>query len=313
MNSMQHFKSLLGLNNMMLKSLSITLLLGMPFLVTAQVQIHQKLRNQIRQIAGNASGKIGVSVRLLETGDTLNYHNEDKYVMQSVFKLPIAMAVMQEIDQKRLKLDQTVHLTQADLPENYSPLRDKYPHGNVDVSIKELLTYMVTLSDNDACDILLKVLGGPQKVEAYVKRLGVKPIAIQVSEMDMHSSWTAQYKNWCWPSTQVDLLTKLYQQHALTKYSTELLWDLLLHTVVTPKRIKGLLPVGTMVGHRSGTSGTNDKGLSPGTNDVGIIVLPNGKHLAVAVFIMDSHDDHTARELLIAKIAKATYDEFTNQ
>ena len=71
-----------------------------------------------------------------------------------------------------------------------------------------------------------------------------------------------------------------------------------------------MLPAGTPVAHKTGTSGTNDKGLSAATNDVGIIILPNGQHLAVAVFITDSYDPVTTRELAIARIAKAAYDEF---
>jgi beta-lactamase class A len=73
------------------------------------------------------------------------------------------------------------------------------------------------------------------------------------------------------------------------------------------KRIKGLLPQGTIVAHKTGTSGTIN-GLTRATNDVGIITLPNGNHLAIAVFISDSYDSHADRELAIAKAAKAAFD-----
>jgi beta-lactamase class A len=75
------------------------------------------------------------------------------------------------------------------------------------------------------------------------------------------------------------------------------------------KRLKGLLPKGTVVAHKTGTSGTRD-GVTAATNDVGIITLPNGRHLAVAIFVSDSPADEATRERVIAEIAKALWDEW---
>jgi beta-lactamase class A len=73
------------------------------------------------------------------------------------------------------------------------------------------------------------------------------------------------------------------------------------------KRLKGLLSSGTTVAHKTGTSGT-EKGITAATNDIGIITLPNGKHLAIAVFVSDSPTDEATREAVIAKIAKVVFD-----
>jgi beta-lactamase class A len=134
-------------------------------------------------------------------------------------------------------------------------------------------------------------------------------MVVKASEAQMAAAWPVQYTNWSYPSAQVELLSRVYQQTALSKTSNALLWQLLLNTSVGPKRLKGLLPAGTAVAHRAGTSTTNAQGLSPGTNDVGIIRLPTGQHLAIAVFVTDAHEDTAARELVIARIAKAAYDE----
>lgn len=276
---------------------------------TAQAQ-HPALRQEIAQLVRASSGKVGVSIRLLETNDTVSYHDRQPYVLQSVFKLAIAMAVLHEVDRGKLQLEQSLFITKADLPETYSPLRDKYPEGNVPVTIRQLLTYMVTVSDNDACDILLKQLAGPRKLTAYVHRLGVKNMVVKASEAQMAAAWPVQYTNWSYPSAQLELLNRVYHHTALSPTTNALLWQLLLDTSVGAKRLKGLLPAGTAVAHRTGTSATNAQGLSPGTNDVGIIILPNGQHLAIAVFVTDAHEDIAARELVIARIAKAAYDEF---
>lgn len=280
------------------------------FTVCAAQAQHQGLRNEINRIAQASKGRVGVAVSLLETNDTLTYHNQDHYVLHSVAKLAIAMKMLSEVDAGRFKLDQLIHITKTDLPENYSPLRDEYPNGNVDVLLEKLITYMVSLSDNDACDIILRLLGGPQTVENFVHSLGISKIAIRVSEAQMAASWPAQYQSWCQPFTQVQLLALIYHQVPLSKASNNYLMCILLATSTGPQRIKGQLPKGTPVAHKTGTSGTNSAGLSPATNDVGIIILPNGKHLAISVFISDSYAPLAMREEVIARIARAVHDEF---
>ena len=81
------------------------------------------------------------------------------------------------------------------------------------------------------------------------------------------------------------------------------------NSVPGAKRLKGLLPNGTVVAHKTGTGGTKN-GITGATNDIGIIFLPNGKHLAIAVFISDSFADEKTREAVIAKVAKACWDRW---
>lgn len=277
-------------------------------IVTSSFAQSSVLRPQIAEIAKSAKGIVGVSVLGLEDRDTVNYNKNAHLVMESVLKLPVAMAVMHLVDSGVLTLDQTIHIKKKDLPKTYSPLRDKYPDGDVDVSIKDLLSYMVSLSDNDACDILLKKLGGTDQVEAYLRMIKIRGINIEASEAQMAKSWQVQYTNWCKPVAMIKLLDTLYTGNVLKPASRDFLYKIMTETTTSPNRIKGLLPAGIVVAHKTGSSGTNDAGLAPGTNDVGIITLPNGKHFAIAIFITNSTADETTRDLVIAKIAKAVYD-----
>ena len=276
-----------------------------PFCVKAQ----DPLRDKIVELAKPAKGIVGVSVLGLEDRDTLNYNGNARLVLHSVMKFPIAMAVLHLVDSGLFTLDKTIHIKKKDLPKTYSPLRDKYPDGNVDVSLRDLLSYMISQSDNDACDILLKFLGGPDQVEYYIQNtLKVRGINIETSEGDMAKSWEVQYTNWCKPRDMVKLIDVFYTGKALTLASRDFLYKIMTETTTGPNRIKALLPPGTVVAHKTGSSGTNEAGLSPATNDVGIITLPNGKHVAIAVFVTNSTADEATRELVIANIAKAVYD-----
>ena len=285
-------------------SIGLSLVFLAPVIVKAQ---QADLRSQIAAIAKPAKGIVGVSVLGIEDRDTLSYNGNARLVMQSVMKFPIALTIMHWVDTGKITLNQMVHISKKDLPKTYSPLRDKYPKGNVDVSISDLLGYMVSLSDNDACDILLGVLKGPQTVQDYMLRSGIRGIAVRASEADMASSWELQYTNWCKPTEMTNLLDAFYTGKLLTKPSTDFLYKLMADANRLP-RLKALLPPATVVAHRTGTSGTSPEGLSPATNDVGIITLPNGKHIAVAVFVCNSTADETTREAVISKIAKAVYD-----
>ena len=289
-------------------SLNLLIILLAPVYVRAQ---QNSLRDQIAQIAKPAKGIVGVSVLSVEDGDTLNYNGKARLVMHSVMKFPIALTVLHLVDTGKLTLEQTVHINKRDLPKNTnSPLRDKYPKGDVDVPVSELLSYMISQSDNNACDILLRLIEGPKTVQDYMLRLGVKGIAVRASEADMASSWELQYTNWCKPVEMTWLLTQFYQGKLMSKTYTDFLYKIMTETTTGPNRIKGLLPAGTLVAHKTGTSPTNAEGLSPATNDVGIITLPNGKHIALSVFVCNSTDDEATREGVIAKIARAVYDNY---
>jgi len=296
-----------------MKKLGVTFILLSVFIIPASVYAQKNaLREQIEQIAKPIKGIVGVSILGIESRDTLGYNGKARLVMHSVFKFPIALTVLHLVDTGKLSLDQTVHLSKRDLPKNtYSPLRDKYPKGNVDIPVTELLSYMVSLSDNNACDNLLKLIGGPQRVQAYMLQVGIRGIAVRASEADMASSWELQYTNWVKPDEMTGLLDQFYRGKLLSKASTDFLYKIMTETSTGPKRIKGLLPPGTVVAHKTGTSPTNDEGLSPATNDVGIITLPNGKHIAIAIFVCNATNDEATRESAIAKIAKAAFDFYS--
>jgi beta-lactamase class A len=294
-------------------SIALLIVISLPIYVSAQ---QNALREKIEQITKPVKGIVGVSILGIESRDTLSYNGNARLVLQSVMKFPIALTVLHLIDTGKLSLDQIVHITKKELVPNShtpigGPLMDKFPKGT-DIPVRDLLDYMVSQSDNTACDALLRLIEGPKTVQDYMLRLHIKGIAIRASEADMESSWELQFTDWCKPVEMTRLLDMFYKGDMLTKASTDYLLKLMTETASGPNRIKALLPSGTVVAHKTGTSGTNAEGLSPATNDVGIITLPNGKHLAISIFVCNSKDDEATREGIIAKIAKAAFDFYSH-
>lgn len=249
---------------------------------------------------------------LVETGEVISLNRNQKFPMQSVYKLPIAMAVLDQVHKGILQLDQKVKVELADLvPQGlHSPLRDKHPRG-VKLSVKDLLEYMMVDSDGSACDALLKLIGGPEKAMKYLRDLGVDGIVIATSEKEMSQNDEVQYRNSSTPEAMVVLLKMLSEGRGISTANREVLMDFMIGTPTFPGRLKGLLPARTVVAHKTGSSGTKD-GLTRATNDVGLITLPSGKHLAVAVFVSDTKVDAKTREAVIAKIARASWDCWTS-
>jgi beta-lactamase class A len=291
------------------KSAFLSAIIILTGIYTASAQ--EGLHARIAAISKEAKGIVGVSVLNIETHDTLNYNANAQLVMQSVMKFPLAMAVLHLVDSGVYTLNQTIHIKKRDMDGTLtSVLRQKYPKGDIDVSVSELLSDMISQSDNVACDVLLAQIGGPQQVNNYLRSIKIKGINLAASEAEQNDpkNWQVQYTNWCKPLDMVRLLRSFYAGKALQPASRDFLYKLMTETTTGPNRIKGLLPQGTVVAHKTGSSGTNDEGLSPATNDVGIITLPNGHHVAIAILVCNSTADEATREGVIAKIAKAVYD-----
>ena len=228
--------------------------------------------------------------------------------MQSVFKLPLAVYALHLVEQGKFARDQPIRFLPSDriLPETYSPLQDKYPNADVDVPLRELLRLAASLSDNAAADTVLRVVGGPAQVDAYIESLGVQGFHLEDGEHALHRDASAQYRNWLAPAGAVQLLRRLSDNSPLAAEHTQLLLKWMKDSPTGPHRIKAGLPAGTVVMHKTGTSGVKN-GVAAATNDMGLIVLPDGRRLALGVFVTDSRADEATREAVIARIAKAAY------
>ena len=270
----------------------------------------RELTEMLERIAAEAQGRAGVAARVSETGEHAEVSADEHFPMHSVYKLPISMAVLRRVDAKELALDQKVDVTKSDFvgPGMYSPIRDKNPNGT-SLTISELLHYAVSESDGTASDVLMKLAGGPAAVIRFLKEIQVTGINVVNSENEIGRDWQTQYENWATPGAALDLLTALDKSNGISTDSRQLLLKLMSDSIPGAQRLKGQLPAGTVVAHKTGTGGTRN-GITSATNDIGIITLPDGRHLFVAVFISDSKADLTTREAVIAKIAKALWDQW---
>lgn len=267
-----------------------------------------------RALADIAQGKkatLGVAVMHLGTGESFAVNGAQRFPMQSVFKFHIALAVLDRVDKGALRLEQVVPVSAQDVAhELYSPMREKYPKGTDKLTLDSLIRYTVAWSDNTGCDVLLRLLGGPKQAEQFIHSKGIKQVAIANNEEEIQGDWQVQYQNWTTPTAAVALLEKFAGTGMVSEASTRYLMEVMLGTTTGAKRLKGLLPVGTPVAHKTGWSGRNKEGLTAATNNIGILFLPDGSGVAIAAFVRDSLESPEENEALIARAAKVVWDYF---
>jgi beta-lactamase class A len=276
-------------------------------LLTGSAVGQAPLRQQIRGIAAGAHGTVSVACSLPGTALNCDLNPNGHPPMQSVFKLPLAVTVLHQIELGKHSLDEPVRFMVEDrIPHAYSPLQDQFPDAGVEVSLRHLLQGAVSQSDNVAADILLRLVGGTKVVNDYIASLGVVGFHLLDGEHALHRDMTAQYRNWFEPVGAVQLLRRISDRSPLTPEHTSLLLEWMQPTGQT-KRLQSDLPEGTRVAHKSGSSGV-DNGLAPATNDIALITLPDGRRLAIAVFVTDSTADDATRDKVIARIGRAAFD-----
>jgi len=269
------------------------------------------INDDVAKIATQIDSTVGVAGLNLATGRRISIRGGERFPMGSVYKLPIAMEFLRQVDEGKFRLKDDVTIQPSDFAPGYSPIRDKAKGKSVTMSLGSLLEAMLGDSDNTASDALLRMVT-PAAVTKRMKDLRTAGIRIDRSEKqtaeDIKARGEAAYatdpRDTASPDAMVELLTRIVRrQDGLTTASRNLMLKIM--TAGARNRIKANLPAGTTVAHKSGQM--------PGTrNDVGIVTTPDGTLIVMAVFTkagVRSKDDK--RGEVISQIARRVYDHFT--
>lgn len=278
-----------------------------------RAQEMEPLRSQLLKLLDSKDARVGLALQRVGSDDTLSINGDARFPLQSVFKFHIAVVVLHDVDNGRLDLDQAITISENDLlPGLYSPIQDRYPDG-VTLKLREILAYTVGLSDNVGCDVLLRLIGGPERVQCHFRERGYANMAIAFNEEVMQSDWNHQFRNWITPKTCNRTLLDLWANKDgwLSESSHAFFWQTMKETQTGQQRLRGRLPKETVVAHKTGYSGRHpETGVIAASNDVGIIVLPDGGAFAISVLVSDSREGPEDSEKIIAELAKACWDYF---
>lgn len=294
---------------------------------------------QVARLAGQTDGTVGFAIRKVGSREMLTYNKSATFPMASTFKIAVAGRIFERIDKGELKLDQMVEVDPK-LVVNSDGIARFAPHPGVSLSLHNQLELMLTRSDNTATDVLTALAGGPAAVTDWVRRQGVTGQRIDADtahliyraldiepgkgtfketvevafaadpkkrERDVqrtpNAPFNADPRDSSTPEAMVDLLLAIESGKALSPASTKELIAIMERCITGEKRLKGLLPTGTVVAHKTGT-------LMSIANDVGLVTLPDGSRFAIAVFVKGDTKGVDTQERVIAELARTAYDHY---
>jgi beta-lactamase class A len=268
-----------------------------------------QLSEKLKKLCNTSGGKVSVAVIHVETGKQAVVDASNELPLFSVYKVPLAITVLKNIEEGRLKLDQKVHVGPEDVVPGWTGNTQRWKRP-VNLTIKELEELSIIESDNTSSEKLLQLVGGPSAVTERMRSFDLEHININTTRKE----YVATRSN---PNTGsalgiVKLLVRLQRGELLQLSGTELLIGMMERSKIGLNRLRGNLPAGTRVAAKSGSGDPNPKTkLASSTNDVGLIALPNRRgHLAMAVLLHDSTLADAQQEKLIADLARVAFDAY---
>ncbi len=268
------------------------------------------VQQTVEAIIAQARGRVGVAAADLDGGGQVLINGDMPFPMASTAKVAVAATFLTAVEQGRFRLDQALSMMVPVAETRRRSLSAPLRAGPV-LAAQQLLELMITRSDNHATDGLITAVGGVGAVNAWLARNGIigqrldSTMATLVRDDGrINPATTLATPTTSTPRAMLALLTAIDRGGALGAQSRAVLLDTMTRTSTGKNRIRAGLPDGTVFAHKTGT-------LQGVTDDVGIIRLPDGRHLALAIFVAGP-EGHTAHAALIAQVTRAIYDGYAS-
>lgn len=299
-----------------------------------------RLDAEIKAIEQRAQGRLGVALLDLRDRANWSHRGSETFPMQSVFKLPLGIAVLQAVEAGRLKLDQGITIHRREFSLYHSPLAKAFKGESNSYPLRELIRLAAGESDNTAADILMREIGGPKVVTAMLQAGGIKGMSVDRYERQFQPEIFG-LPGFAWSETidekayraRLNALDPQRRQRALASSLTDprdsstpeasvlfleaqargnwlrdpahsrLIDEIATNTSTGPKRIKAGLPAGSRFAHKTGLGLALD-GINHATNDIGVVSLPDGRVFAIAVYLAGSRASADIREATHAAVAR---------
>lgn len=274
-----------------------------------------ELTNGIESIISEYSGNIGVAL-IVNGKDTLSINNRNEYPMMSVFKLHQGIALCNNFNRKGLKLDSILHVSRSELnPDTWSPMLKEHTEDTIRLSVKDLLRFAITQSDNNASNLMFNRLVSVAETDSMIATIIPRSeFRISYTEEDMYKDHSKVYSNYSTPLGAAELINRLMTDSILTPEHKECISEALMDCQTGQDRIiKPLLDKKcAVIAHKTGSGYRNKEGMLSAHNDVAYIKLTDGQSYSLAVFVKDIYGNETVASEAIARISALVYSFIEN-
>lgn len=248
----------------------------------------------VETIEAETGQRIGVSV--LGAKVPFGYRETERFAMCSTFKWVLAAAVLEQVEQGRLKLSDRLSFTQADLVSHAPVVGANLDAGQL--SIEALCEAIVTVSDNAAANLLLKHIGGPQAVTDFCRRQGDKETRLDRFETELNSNLPGDPRDTTTPKAMASLLLNMVEGHILTPAHRGRLEHWMEQSRTGRHMIRAVLPEHWRAGDKTG------RGDNGAVNDVAFIRAPGKDPLSIAIYTEGGDLNSDQRNAIIATVAR---------
>ncbi len=277
----------------------------------AKHSLADSLQKELSEYVKDKDANIGIAV-IIDRTDTIEVNGNKPFPMLSVYKFPIAVALVDYLRFGNEICPDTILLTREDLkPDTYSPMREKYEgQDTIPLPLYDIMAYALQQSDNNASDILLKLMGGADNAMLSLKRLGIENVNVVSTEAEMHDNPDLCYANSATPVAMAKLLDSF--DHDFDDQYTRKVKQLMETCATGTNRLAmPLTCTNAIIGHKTGTGFTLPDGRLMAINDVGYVHLPDGRSYSMAVFIQNFGYGLPQTEPIIAEISKIVYQHLS--
>lgn len=231
----------------------------------------EQARGDIEAAIRRCPATVGLAIKHLESGETLAWRAEERFPAASVIKIPILVEALRQAQAGGLRLDERIAVRKADMVGGFGILKDL---GSVEaLSLLDLLTLMIIVSDNSATNLCIDRIG-MDAVNALAASLGLGGTALQRKMMDMPARERG-LDNFTTPADAARLLELVATERVLTPGGSRQALEILARQQVND-RLPLLLPPGVQVAHKTGE-------LAGIRHDVGIVWTTRSRVVVAAL------------------------------
>jgi beta-lactamase class A len=250
--------------------------------ISCPARAAERADKAFKRIQQRVGGRLGVHVLDSQSGKRIGIDEDSRYAMASTFKLPLAAALLWQVDRKAFGLEREMPIAKTDLLHHSPAVEAKLATGATGMSIRELCAAAVVSSDNAAANILLKGIGGPPALNQFFRSLGDTVTRVDRYEPDLSSNLPGDPRDTTTPRAIVGLMLKMFTQDSLSLPSRALLIDWMASSRTGLERVRAGLPKTWTPGDKTGTAENG------GFNDLVIAYPPERRPIFIAVFMSES-------------------------
>jgi beta-lactamase class A len=259
----------------------------------------KSFNSRIAALEERAGGRLGVAVLDAGSGRRFAWRGDERFPMCSTFKLLAAAAILARVDAGKERLDRRLSYGKGDLLD-YAPVtREHLAEGSM--TIEALCAAAIEMSDNTAGNLLLREIGGPPGLTAFLRSQGDDVTRLDRVEPELNEAAPGDERDTTTPAAMLVSMERLVTGDALTPASRAVLQGWMIDCKTGGQRLPASVPDGARIGHKTGSG---ERGTA---NDIAVVWPAGRKPVLIAAFLTGSPAKPAERDAAIAECGRIIF------